>query len=763
MKKVVNFVYYMMVATLSTLIVMLLLVGCDSGTGDDFEPPEFVYLTDVMPFSLPDGIEWITNITIANDSVYFAAFAEYDEDAPYHTFTIYSMDIDGSNIKELPNFTSVEEAEIPDTAEGGSVQVYRLFVDKDDNIWVVERGEFFYTPEGLDKDDWESWNQRVIVMEFSRVRKLDATGAELMSIDIGNIQKDRGDWFYVSALVVDELGNVFIGDDSSIHVLSGEGSLLFSLDADWVDTLIILNDGSVAHMGWGNKGRTLNKIDVSGKKFGETIDLPNNANYVHPGNDEYAFLYSDNIGLYGIEAESGESVFLLNWLDSDMESDNLENITFLEDGRILLSNQKWNSDGTAYELIFLTKTAYSDLPERINLTLAAFHLDRNIRSAVVQFNRESQTHRIHVTDYAEFNTDDDWQAGLTRLSAEIIAGNVPDILEISNLPYNQYVAKGLLIDLYPLIDSDPELNRSDFLESVLRSVEVNGGLYKIFPNFSVTTMLGNPEIIGDYPGWTMDEFVAILAANPNADFPLGQGLTKITLLQALFMFGMDSYVDWNEGKAYFDSNEFIALLEYANTLPDEFDWDNNYVQEPELISSGRQIVAATGFNSFHDYQMYRALFGGNIVFKGLPAGDRNGYSLMSYSSFAITSKCRDVDGAWAFLRTYLDEKWQKENSWLGIPVNKNVFEEMIKDAMKEGNAGSVGWDGFTIELEALKQEDVDKITNMINSVSSTVGQDDAIWNIISESAANYFNGQASIQDTVRIIQNRATTYISEQS
>ena len=68
MKKVVNFVYYMMVATLSTLIVMLLLVGCDRGTGDDFEPPEFVYLTDVVPFSLPEGIEWITRYSVSSDA-----------------------------------------------------------------------------------------------------------------------------------------------------------------------------------------------------------------------------------------------------------------------------------------------------------------------------------------------------------------------------------------------------------------------------------------------------------------------------------------------------------------------------------------------------------------------------------------------------------------------------------------------------------------------------------------------------------------------
>jgi len=40
------------------------------------------------------------------------------------------------------------------------------------------------------------------------------------------------------------------------------------------------------------------------------------------------------------------------------------------------------------------------------------------------------------------------------------------------------------------------------------------------------------------------------------------------------------------------------------------------------------------------------------------------------TSFAITSKCNDVDGAWAFIRTFLMDDWQyehdKEIAWTHI-------------------------------------------------------------------------------------------------
>jgi len=168
--------------------------------------------------------------------------------------------------------------------------------------------------------------------------------------------------------------------------------------------------------------------------------------------------------------------------------------------------------------------------------------------------------------------------------------------------------------------------------------------------------------------------------------------------------------------------------------------------------------------NFDDYQMYRALFGGDIVFKGLPAEGRNGYSLSTQTSFAITSSCTDVDGAWSFIRTFLSEDWLDEYSWRGLPINKHSFDKMMQKEMTADEYGtrSIGWNGFSIDLEPLTQADVDKVMAVIDSISGSVGQDEALWNIISESAITFFNGQSSAQDAAKVIQNRASIYISEQ-
>ena len=747
----------------SILLIAALLSGC-GGSGNESDIPEFVYLPDVLPVPMPEGVDWIDNITVSGDIVYFTAMADWTGNESFTLFDIYMMDMNVSDIRKLPNYNVGQD--FPADSEGGSVQIYSVYIDNHDYIWIAERGEFFIydLPDDFDGDDWERWYMREIIHDFTRIRKLDDSGTEIASFDISHISAGR-EWFYVQDLIVDDAGNIYVGVESSIHVFNNEGKTLFTLDVNWIDGFVKMQDGSVAHPDWREKGRVLLKIDVAEKSWGESVELPSNAYNIYQGNEDYTFIFSDGSGLHGVEESSGDVVSLVNWIESDLTTDGLRNIMFLPDGRILITSQFWDHDSARNELVFLTKTPYSELPERTVLTLAAFYLDWNIRSVIVQFNRESLTHRIRVTDYAEFNTDDDREAGLTRLSAEIISGSVPDILDVTNLPFNRYAAKDLLIDLYDLIDSDPQFSRSDFMENVLRTTEINGGLYRIFPFYSIGTLAGNPSVVGSYPGWNMNEFTAVLEANPNADHVMGQGLTKENFLQVLVMLNMDNFVDWNTGTVNFDGGDFSDLLMYANTFPDEYDWNDEYISEHILIREGRQILVAMGFNSFDEYQMYRALFGGDIVFKGFPNENRNGFSLITNSSFAITNKCKDVNGAWEFLRMFMTEEWQGNNSWYGLPTNKAVFDKMLKDAMTEDEYGtrSMGWNDMEIELKTLTQADADQILALIDSVSGSAGQDEALWNIIRENATDYFSGRSSLQDAVRVIQNRASTFVAEQS
>lgn len=116
---------------------------------------------------------------------------------------------------------------------------------------------------------------------------------------------------------------------------------------------------------------------------------------------------------------------------------------------------------------------------------------------VLDFNRKSSDYRIEVRDYSEFNTDDDYTAGLTKLITEIGSGAVPDILITDSLPMDTFGAKGLFEDLWPYIEADEEIGgRAGVVEPFFNAISQEGKLYEVTSGFAVRTIAGPSSIIG---------------------------------------------------------------------------------------------------------------------------------------------------------------------------------------------------------------------------------------------------------------------------
>ena len=761
---------------LATILVVImfatLLAGCRNDPESNFVPPDYVFVPDIL--QLPEGIVDIRNLIYTDNTLFFSSYFMVNEETWEYATKLYSMNLDGTNITELPNYVSGAN---PFEDALGSMYLMAMNMDNEGNLWVTETGSFyrFNLPEGFDGEDWEQWDYYEPLDSIISIRKLDTTGAELLSLDISAISAGR-EWFNVNAFNIDSSGNLYIGANEEIFVLNDQGNMQFSLEvANWVEALIRLPDGSVGYFGWNDggpdgHGYSLRKIDPIARAWGETVDLPQNAWNIFPGGGDYSILFSDGNNLFGIEAESGESVKVLNWIDSNVIIEGLNNVSILPDGRIMCTNQRYNSrtQESNFELVLLTRIPYSELPVRKVLTMATIWLNWDLRNHIVTFNQTNQNYRIHVIDYSEFNNEDDWNAGLTRLTTEIISGNVPDILDVSNLPFNQYVARGLLVDLYPLIDADPLLNRSDLMESALRVAEMDGGLYRAFPSFNISTIAGSPSVLGPSIGWNIDEFIDVLNANPQADMPMGRWLTNESFLQNAVWFSIDEYVDWATGDVSFDDGSFAQLLEFSSRFPSEIDYGDDmgfYEEENDLIATGRQIMSSMWLGDFQWMQMYKAMYGGELVFKGFPTENRNGNSLSLNASIAITSQASDKDGAWEFIRPLFTSEWQNANISHSFPTNKSSFDEFVKQAMEEPEGEH--WMGMgrgeSILIGAVTQAEVDKVLELIENSSGIASYDEALMNIIMEGAKDFFSGRSSANDAARIIQNRASIYISEQS
>jgi ABC-type glycerol-3-phosphate transport system substrate-binding protein len=185
-----------------------------------------------------------------------------------------------------------------------------------------------------------------------------------------------------------------------------------------------------------------------------------------------------------------------------------------------------------------------------------------------------------------------------------------------------------------------------------------------------------------------------------------------------------------------------------------------------MIASGEQIMEQPMFFAdFSWFQVYRTAFGGDLVFKGFPAANRNGNYMSLDSGLAITSTCKDKEGAWEFVRLLLTDEWQKENLMRlqGFPTNKAAFDEVVRDAMYPQWPKHSHWGGLDVVIGAATREEIDQVMALIDSMSSALLHDTDLWVIIREGIDDFFNGRNTAEDTARIIQNRVSRYLAEQN
>ena len=734
----------------------------DSGTIND--PGVYVYVPEIISIPTPD--EHIVNfITVFNDKVFFTTGEENLIDDVVMYTSMWSMSFDGLDLIEIPNYYPKVHVRF----QGGHVQVVAMYIDNNSNMWIIEVGNYF------------SWGDKIVYFFVPTLRKLDASGTEIFSVDINRIFESRNERDPLDSIsfVVDNDGNAYINILGNICIVDPNGDFLFSLElqGERSTQLIKLNDGSIVGFGRQGNSQIIRQIDIHDKAWGTTIEMPPlNIKSVLSGNDNHILVFNDGASLYGIKTLESEPEQILSWTDIGLNADGIKNISFLQNDSLFILNQefKFGVRKLVTEVIIIERISIEDLPEKMEktvLTLATFRFEGHLLNAVQYFNRRSDTHTIQIIDYSIYNTHDDHMAGLTRLNTEIIAGRVPDILDLSDVPFEVYAARGLFVDLNPFLDADTELNRSGLMDNVLRASEINGSLYGIFPVFKISTMYGIPAAVGADPGWNLTELKMVLEANPQADLSIGSRfgayVSREEMLKLLFQHNIEQFVDWDSGTASFETDYFLEILEFANIFPTEHSISVPSKYEYfEIISRGRQIINIFDMGSFRSYIGGRSDFGGELVLKGFPVKNGSGNRFVLEGGVAITIGCEDANGAWKFIRTLLTESFQREFVWNDMfSVNRAIFDEGRAWAMDPANAGRtrISWDPeISILYPELSQDEADKIVAFIDSVTSVLPHDEMLWNIIIESASDYFNGQRSAEDAARIIQSRASRYLAEQ-
>lgn len=718
-------------------------------------------------------------------------------DSNSYTYDVYetrlfALDIATGETKELAYRPAVF-----DSSDDGSSYISAMFNDNSGNIYIVENvSTYTYAlPKDFDEETDDRWNYFTGSTNSYTLVSLTSEGEETAR---RNITEALGDdiYLYSERMAVAGDGTVYLTTDFGITAFSPEFEKLFNIEFDsqngWINSIFTLSNGNVAVMLYKYGGETSSEkiceIDPEAKELTEGVTAPYSAYNIYPGDDNYYFYWANSTYFYGYDLETQESTKLFSFIGCDIDYSNMTGSPIVkENGDVMVMTSSYSYDQSSQsssyksELVTLTRTPADQVEQKKTLTLACVYFDYGLRNQVLKYNRNTTGYRIEVVDYSEYNTTEDYNAGLTKLNTEIIAGNVPDIIYTANLPISQYEAKGLLENLVPFIENDTELGGLEALVQPVINAMMNdkGELFQVSGTFEIVTVAGNSGLVGSDIGWTLEEFYEAYAKMPEGADIFSYHTTQQDILTYVCAMCLDDLIDWNTGECNFDSDTFKELLEFISLFPAKFDWDSynweeDYESEYSRISSGKQMLSTTYMYDFQYFQMYKAIFGGEMTFIGFPTATGDGNAFSVSSGLAMSSTCKDKDAAWQFIRSSLTKEYQQEYSWY-YPTNKECFDEKLKAASTpeyytdpvtgeqvERSQGSWGWDDLMVEMYALTEEEVGQIMELINTTTRIYEYSQSLFDIISDSAAAYFAGTKGLDETASLVQSRVKLYVNEQ-
>lgn len=729
--------------------------------------------TDNMPVAVPEKTSAVmsvekVDIAIDSDMVIDGAMEPVDFEYYGPAYALISLNADGTDVK-----------------------VTQLKAEMDQNGWIsnwniIEDGSVVAMSETWSQAETENPEEWVEEIRYD-VMKWDTRGNLQWSV---SLETEENEYIYLRDVILCN-NELLLLTENKIIRLDETGNKIGDIKLDdqeqiYVALAYTTEDGKLQQVSYNNEYTKtyLRELDLKTGELSEKKELPidpmkHNIN----GSSNGYILISDQTGMMKYKPGDAEPVKFLDYVNSDLPVYTLNNVCFINDKEFIATY----NDITDYKLS-LSKFVYvapENIPDKITLLLACDYMDSNVKRDVIRFNKSNDKYRITMMDYSIYNNyseEEQIPGSFTKMNNDIISGKIPDIMVFSSgIDISSWANKGLLADIGELIAKDEELSKLEYLDNVFKAMHVNDKQYTLIPYFAVSTMVARKDMVGDRTGWTMSEMQQFLKTLPADVKPYDGDYVRETMLYYVMQFCGDDFVDINTGKCNFDSQEFVEILEFVKTLPEEINYSDDYwenydwMEVQDMFRNKKAVMMSCTIYDFKDMvSEFHGRLGDEPSFVGFPGVSGNSSVVMPVSSvFAISAKSENQDGAWQFVRQYLTEEYQTGDDFYGLPVLKSAFEEKAKLSTKKpfwidevtGEKTEYDYTYWGAEeeviLEPFTQKEVDDICNFIYSIEKGVYSNPYITNIVNEEASAFFKGQKTAKDVVQIIQSRAQVYVDE--
>lgn len=384
--------------------------------------------------------------------------------------------------------------------------------------------------------------------------------------------------------------------------------------------------------------------------------------------------------------------------------------------------------------------------QTLTLGLIDFEADKELLRGLIQsYNASGAPVRIEIVNYAdgaESRAD-----AVTRMTTELLAGNVPDLLDCSDLSgaqYAGYAKNGILLPL----DGMPD---AELLSGILKPCYVDGKLYSIVGAFAIDPLFGPAEKLGASLETSVED--VLCGDVPDVSFFWGGE----DLLSVYCRHAAEQYLDYDTQTASFESEKFLNILTACAAVSSAAPAPDSIMQQPMRSAAMYRTMQGQWYQQTGGAFRVLALDsdGGTAYQPVLQLGVCAGSAMREAAAEALRNMLREdfqqaIADAFPVSRAALRELMQKE-----IEAQRAERQTAIREEgrVEVGEAGDLA---FLFDEAA-----ADDLMNVLEHADCRSCGNQEILKIILDEADAFFKGRKTAQEAAQVMDRRAALFIAE--
>ena len=591
---------------------------------------------------------------------------------------------------------------------------------------------------------------------------------------------------------------------------------LCELDLSTINGVSAIRDCSYAS---GSRHAFMNILTGSGEKYVCEFDISNgqlinkkileesDTNKADPTYFQFSAqgesLRLDSLGnIYRLDSEKNEEtkVFENNWYSPDFydfvpDRNYIARVISMTEDKVIMYFYSMDNIttpkafGENFTILILNKAQTNPHAGKKIIEISApldLSFSDYLSRAIVAFNERDEEYQIRIwnkhnegslTGSLHRELDPEEEKVYTIIH-ELEGSQAPDL--VLNIERQEAMKDSMLMDLSSVLE---EKTKQMLFDNVLTAGMTGGKLYFIPVTIQVEGIVVKEDLLGEGKiGISFDEYDRFVEDKLSGVQPYDYPYSTYNYRNTFLLSCIDIKSAIEGDSVNFDSEQFRRSAEYAKIhfMENAADASNEIPYEDEIL---RPMVDAryVRIAAFTDYVLNCSTENDSFSVIGTPSVEGRGARFQSAESISIVANTDRVEGCKKFVNFLLSGSFINENSPVfdSICTNKEVmsleldkitafyneiYDEQVTRINEQNRQGMVYVDLTDILMEGHKKispEMKENFLKMLSNLSVYYIQDRDIQDILSEELQAYYAGDRTLDDTIKLINDRVTVYINE--